>query len=197
MDEKKPTLLTVDFQDDFLSPSGPCYCAGGQEALQNALTLARACRAAGIPVIHVMTIHEDRASVPRRDRERDIIYCIRGSAGAEPAAGLVEPNDIIVTKNRYDAYHGTELSHTLQKLGTTEVLLVGLKSTCCVLAAGLGSLDRELALTVVRDACAPPAADVILQLVFDKGSESCQTIQTGALVARLEGQDVALGREMA
>jgi len=142
-----------------------------------------------------MTIHEDRASVPRRDRERDIIYCIRGSAGAEPAPGLVEPNDIVVTKNRYDAYHGTELSHTLHKLGTTEVLLVGLKSTCCVLAAGLGTLDRDLALTVVRDACAPPVADVILQLVFDKGSESCQTVQTNALVARLGGHHIPFGRK--
>ncbi|HJP60686.1 MAG TPA: isochorismatase family cysteine hydrolase [Gemmatimonadaceae bacterium] len=190
-------MLTVDFQSDFLSADGPCYCAGGQDALQNALKLADACRVAGIPVVHVMTIHEDRASVPRRDRERDIIYCIRGSAGAEPALGLVEPNDIVVTKNRYDAYYGTDLSHVLQKLGTTEVLLVGLKSTCCVLAAGLGTLDREFALTVVRDACAPPAADVILQLVFDKGSENCQTVQTSALIARLTGQDIPFRREIA
>src|SRR6059058_5726867 len=85
--------------------SGAPQHAKEQNVVENVKRLAEACRAAGIPVIHVHYGVEDANAL------------VRGSWGAAPAEGL-EPQegDFVVEKIRMCGWEGTKL----------EVLLAGL-----------------------------------------------------------------------
>src|SRR3954471_8858108 len=95
--------------------SGAPEHAKEQNVVENVSRLADACRAAGIPVIHVHYIVEEGApglkqNAPLFQGVKDATAPVRGTWGAAPADGL-EPQegDFVVEKMRMSAWEGTKL----------------------------------------------------------------------------------------
>ncbi len=123
-------LLVVDMQRDFVYPDGALHVEAASETVQPIAELITLARAHAIPVVYTRDTHTED------DREFDIWprHCIQGTEGHQIIDELApQPDDLIVDKNRYDAFYGTPLDHHLSHVRNIETLLiVGTVANICV-----------------------------------------------------------------
>jgi gluconolactonase len=126
-----------DMQNDVIieggafADSGAPEHAKAQDVVANVARLADACRAAGVPVIHVWYIVEKgaaglRLNAPLFQGVHDADALVRGSWGAAPADGL-EPQegDHVVEKMRMNGFFETRLDILLRGLGADTIVITG------------------------------------------------------------------------
>jgi nicotinamidase-related amidase len=137
-------LLVIDVQG-FYFEGGALALVGSQAAAETAGVVVAAFRERDWPVIHVQHLPPG-AEGPSVDIE-PVAYRIH------PA---VAPRDgeTLIGKRRANAFVGTDLGETLEKLGVTDVVVVGMQTHMCVEAASRAAADRGYRVTVVDDACA-------------------------------------------
>ena len=134
---KAAALVIQDLQNDVIieggafADSGAPAHATSQNVVENVKGLAAACRAAGVPVIHVWYIVEPGApglkqNAPLFEGVKGANALVRGSWGAAPADGL-EPQagDHIVEKMRMNAFYNTRLDILLRGLGAETLIITG------------------------------------------------------------------------
>jgi gluconolactonase len=137
LDPKRSALVIQDMQNDVIieggafADSGAPEHAKAQNCVENVARLADACRAAGVPVIHVWYIVEKGApglklNAPLFQGVRDADALVRGSWGAAPAEGL-EPRDgdHVVEKMRMNGFFQTRLDVLLRGLGVENLIVTG------------------------------------------------------------------------
>jgi gluconolactonase len=137
LDPRRSALVIQDMQNDVIieggafADSGAPEHAKAQDVVANVARLADACRAAGVPVIHVWYIVEKgaaglRLNAPLFQGVHDADALVRGSWGAAPADGL-EPKDgdHIVEKMRMNGFFQTRLDVLLRGLGAENLLITG------------------------------------------------------------------------
>src|SRR4051812_37128533 len=137
LDSKKSALIIQDLQNDVIieggafADSGAPAHATAQNVVGNVAELARRCREAGVPVIHVWYIVEPgaaglRLNAPLFQGVQEANALVRGSWGAAPADGL-EPQDgdHIVEKMRMNAFFDTRLDILLRGLGVDTIVVSG------------------------------------------------------------------------
>src|SRR5215212_3457203 len=137
LDARRSALVIQDMQNDVIieggafADSGAPAHATAQNVVGNVADLAAACRAAGVPVIHVWYIVEKGAPGLRQNaplfrgvREADAL--VRGTWGAAPAEGL-EPQDgdHVVEKMRMNGFFETRLDILLRGLGADQLVITG------------------------------------------------------------------------
>jgi len=66
----------------------------------------------------------------------------------------VRPEDIIVVKQRYSPFLGTDLDSVIRILGIRTVVIVGVNTNNCVLCTVFEAFNRDLAVVVLEDCCA-------------------------------------------
>src|SRR6266446_9063873 len=119
VDPGRVALIIQDLQNDVMAEGGAFAESGApqhakeQNVVENVKQLAEACRAAGIPVIHVHYIVEEgapglRQNAPLFQGVKDANALVRGSWGAAPVEGL-EPQegDHVVEKMRMNGFYET------------------------------------------------------------------------------------------
>lgn len=150
----RPALLLVDFQQDFLQAR--CLEPAAGEVVERAAVLLGACRALGVPVVHVWTTV--RAGDDRRMphwRENGLWRCVAGTPGHETPSPLApRADERVVHKTDYSAFAGTDLAQVLSDLGVDAVLVAGLHLHACVRATVLDAYARRLGIHVAEDAVA-------------------------------------------
>ena len=93
--------------------------------------LAEACRAAGVPVIHIWYIVEAGApglkqNAPLFEGVKGANALVRGTWGAAPADGLEpQPGDHVVEKMRMNGFYETRLDILLRGLGVENLIISG------------------------------------------------------------------------
>lgn len=147
MDLSKTAVLVVDV----LGGSG-AVVPGLEEMAANSVSIVRAARAAGVPVIFANDAH-----IPGLDRELEL-WGEHGIAGTDAAAPLaafeVRKGDYVVPKRRYDAFFQTDLDLTLRELGVDTLVVVGADTNICVLQTLAGAYFRGYKTIVAADATA-------------------------------------------
>src|SRR6059036_737059 len=137
IDPKRTALIVQDLQNDVIVEKGAFADSGSpehakeQNVVKNAKRLMEACRAKGIPVIHVHYIVEEGApglklNAPLFQGVKDTNALVRGSWGAAPADGL-EPQDgdLVVEKMRMNGFYDTKLDILLRGLGVETLIITG------------------------------------------------------------------------
>ncbi len=66
----------------------------------------------------------------------------------------VRPEDIIVVKQRYSPFLGTDLDAVIRILGIRTLVIVGVNTNNCVLCTVFEAFNRDLAVVVLEDCCA-------------------------------------------
>jgi gluconolactonase len=114
----------------FAASGAPAH-AGSQNVVANVADLAAACRAAGVPVIHVWYLVEPGAvglkqNAPLFRGVKDDDGLVRGTWGAASVDGL-EPQDgdHIVEKMRMNGFYETRLDILLRGLGAETLIITG------------------------------------------------------------------------
>jgi gluconolactonase len=137
LDPGRSALVIQDLQNDVIieggafADSGAPEHAKAQNVVANVADLAAACRAAGVPVIHVWYIVEKdapglRLNAPLFQGVKDSDALVRGTWGAAPAEGLeAQDGDHIVEKMRMNAFYETRLDILLRGLGVDNLIITG------------------------------------------------------------------------
>jgi biuret amidohydrolase len=178
MDDKSLALIVVDMNRAHLDiglnylPVAP---EDSKRILQNVggkvIPLFRKYRR---PIIFVKTIHRvhpetgepfsvmspfwkfqmEKKAVSGVGRKRET-KAVPGSPVTELMPELdVRPEDLIVVKQRYSPFLGTDLDIILRTLGIKAVVLVGVNTNNCVLCTAFEAFNRDLEVILLEDCCA-------------------------------------------
>ncbi|MFN8221929.1 MAG: cysteine hydrolase [Gaiellales bacterium] len=171
LDPGRCALIIQDLQNDVIidggafAESGSPQHAKEQDVVANVADLAGACRAKGIPVIHVWYIVEPGApglklNAPLFNGVKDTGALVRGTWGAAPADGL-EPHDgdFIVEKMRMSAWQGTRLENLLAGTGRDTIIITGAWTNMSIEHTARTGADKGYAMVVPEDGCSTMNAD--------------------------------------
>jgi gluconolactonase len=137
LDPKRSALVIQDMQNDVIIEGGAFADSGApahaiaQNAVGNVADLAAACRAAGVPVIHVWYVVEKgapglRQNAPLFQGVKEADALVRGTWGAAPADGLeAQDGDHVVEKMRMNGFYETRLDILLRGLGADQLIITG------------------------------------------------------------------------
>jgi gluconolactonase len=171
LDPKRTALIIQDMQNDVIIEGGAFAESGSpghakeQNVVANSAKLADACRAKGVPVIHVHYLVEEGApglklNAPLFQGLKDAGAMVRGSWGAAPAEGL-EPKkgDHVVEKMRMSAWEGTKLEQLLIGLGIDTVIVTGAWTNMSIEHTSRTGADKGYNMFVPEDCCSTMNAD--------------------------------------
>lgn len=164
----RTALLVVDMQADFASPEGAAGRWGLDlstvpDALAAAERLARAARAAKVPVLFAGLFTSPGTDSPawnermrRRGGDPDVeaALCREGAPGSAFVGPWPASGEIVIRKTRYSAFWNTDLDARLKALGVDTLVLAGLTTECCVADTARDAFNLDYHVFVVADACA-------------------------------------------
>ncbi len=154
-------VLVIDVQEEYFDPEGPAYFPESAQRLDAINQLIAGATTAGAHVVYVRHAHApDGSDVGRMadfDEDDAEDSFIEGTERVALHAGLtVTTEPIVITKNRYDSFLGTDLVATLLGKGIEAVVLVGYMTSFCIDATARGAQGRDFATIVVADAIGGP-----------------------------------------
>jgi gluconolactonase len=171
VDPRRAVLVIQDMQNDVIIDGGAWADTGApehakeQNVVENVKRLAAACRAAGIPVIHVHYIVDEGAAGLKINAGlfrgvKEAGGLVRGSWGAAPAEGL-EPQkgDFVVEKMRMNAWEGTRFESLLKGLGRDTVIVTGAWTNMSVEHTARTGADKGYYMIVPEDGCSTMNAE--------------------------------------
>jgi nicotinamidase-related amidase len=164
---QRPAVVTIDLHRGHLDPAVatlPLPADAAASLLDRAVPLLDEYRAAGLPVIHVVTAYRSRDEIvsnpywrfqaddPDSPRARVAEHNLAGMPGLELMPGVERPGDVTVTtKKRYDCFVGTDLALVLEAGGHDSVLVLGVNTNSCVIATSVAASVRDYAVFVVEE----------------------------------------------
>ncbi|MFW0783565.1 cysteine hydrolase [Gordonia sp. CPCC 206044] len=166
-DPTRCALVVIDMQNDFCSPQGSLaqrgFDVGAAVAMAPRLErLIGLARAADVRVVFVRTLHDATTDTPQwlgrigdePDAVRTGITCRTGTPGADFYGIEVDDDDVVITKNRFSGFVGTNLDLTLRSLGVDSLLFTGVATEVCVESTLRHALFHEYWVTLVEDCAA-------------------------------------------
>lgn len=156
---KNPVLVVIDMQKDFCMPGfkfddGNTDFSDIQQKVEKTGKFLEEYRAKGHTPIIFKTVHGPQVdSEPWKQKYKGEPPCLKGSEGAElmPDLGIDRENDIVITKNRFDAFHKTELDERLEKAGVTQVALAGVMTNVCVEYTAQSAFNHGYHVQILED----------------------------------------------
>lgn len=171
IDPTRCALIIQDMQNDvvmdggaFASSGSPAHCRE-QNAIENIRRLAEACRARGVPVIHVWFLVEPGATgvtmnAPLFEGLYEAKAMVRGAWGSAPVPGLErQPGDHVVEKDRMSAWEGTRLETILKALRRDTVIVTGAWTNMSIEHTARTGADKGYFMIVPEDSCSTMNAD--------------------------------------
>lgn len=166
VDEIRPAVLTIDMHRGHLDPEVatlPLTADASARVVQANHRLLSRARAAGVPVVHVITSYRDteessmnafwRAIADTNATRSNVLrHNLEHMPGVQLMPGMYAEGDRIVnTKKRYDCFLHTDLEFTLRRLGVNTLLITGVNTNSCVLTTTIAASVRDYACIVVED----------------------------------------------
>jgi ureidoacrylate peracid hydrolase len=214
LDTARVAVLVVDMQNDFGAKGGMFDRAGidisaVRDAIDPTIRALDAARRVGIPVVYLkMGYRDDLSDLGRPgspNRERHLNF----SVGAQVAApdgrasrvlirdtwntDLLDelkshPADLVIYKNRFSGFHGTELDAILKSRGVDWLIVTGVSTSVCVESTIRDAMFRDYLCVLLADCTAEPigsdlprtnheASLLLIQLLFGWVSSSTEFIR--------------------
>jgi gluconolactonase len=171
LDPARCALIIQDMQNDVVMEGGAFAASGSpqhcreQNALAHVAQLAAACRARGVPVIHVHFLVPPGArgltlNAPLFEGVIDSNALVRGTWGAAPAPGAeVMDGDFVVEKMRMSAWEGTTLETVLKAEGRDIIIETGAWTNMSIEHTARTGADKGYVMVIPEDACSTMNAD--------------------------------------
>jgi nicotinamidase-related amidase len=166
----RTALIVVDMQRAFVDPGEAMEVPPAREIVPRIQELLMVFRARRLPVVFTEFLYAETApllvgelhpehlrAAPGAPRGfgRPSSSCLAGEANVATVAELApRPDELVVQKPYYDAFHGTVLDGALRARGITHLVVTGTLTDICVLATVVGGFNREYRMTVVEDGVA-------------------------------------------
>ena len=145
------TLLVVDVLNDFVEQHPPEKQAALIAAINRLSDIVRSAHGRIIWVRQAFAPDLGDAFLAMRRSGRGIT--IEGTRGSQLADGLnVAPDEAVVVKKRYSAFHRTELDRLLPSPEQGDLIVCGLNTHACVRMAVIDAYQRDYHVTIATDA---------------------------------------------
>ena len=168
IDPNCTALIVIDMQNDFCTPAG-AYGRAGQDAspmpavAEKLRKLVATARARQVFTVFVRATYDEEVTsraLAQNRRRRGLVdsLCLEGTWGAqwygdvEPSPGA--PNEVVLTKHRFDAFQGTPLDLYLRNNGIRTVVITGVATSGCVESTIRHAFFQDYMVVVPRDAVA-------------------------------------------
>jgi nicotinamidase-related amidase len=147
----RPALVVIDLQKGFMSRPTVHPIA---EIVQRAARLADAFHDKGLPVVlvNVTGMAPGRTDADRLEQDED-----DEQTPPPDWADLVtelkpHPEDVLITKQRWGAFHDTALHQRLQQLGVTQIVLAGVRTSVGVESTARAAYEHGYHVVLATDA---------------------------------------------
>jgi len=148
-DPASSALLVIDCQNYFVSLPEP----DGVPILPNIKALMNTFRDVGRPVIFTRHMHKSDKSDFGMIGEWWPENIIEDTWESELHPSLdVAPSDIVIRKNRYSAFHETDLENILKNAGVRDVIITGVMTNLCCETTARDAYSRDYRVFLVADA---------------------------------------------
>jgi nicotinamidase-related amidase len=162
-------VLTLDLQMGIFE-----LIPGAEAVLEGAGRVARWARDGKLPLIHVgLGFAPGYPEIPEGsafgERIKPGKLFLKGSPSAEVHPRLLQPGDLVVSKQRVSAFSHNELQLILRARGVETLILMGIATSGIVLSTLRQAFDLDYRCVVVSDACAdrdPEVHRVLMEKVF-------------------------------
>ncbi|MEI6633412.1 MAG: isochorismatase family cysteine hydrolase [Chlamydiota bacterium] len=146
-----PVLLTIDLQKDFPRLFPLLKPPAKFDASVRRLTSFF--RERKLPIIHLLTLHkEDRSTWTRQMKRDDFRICVEGTEGMGELESVGRrPDETVIHKTRWSAFHGTELDRLLAVRGLDTLVLAGFLTHACIRVTALDAYQRDYDVIIARD----------------------------------------------
>ena len=164
---KRPALLVIDMQHDFIDPDAPVTCAPiAQRALPDISRIVESARRAGVPIFYTQGLARPDLSdvglwksVARREGRVQV----EGTRGAEIIEELApQEGDIVIRKRRPSAFFNTELDVFLRAFKIDTLIVTGASMSGCVRATIVDAFSRDIHVIVPRQ-CVIDRTEAVLE----------------------------------
>ncbi|MCP2323197.1 nicotinamidase-related amidase [Hamadaea flava] len=180
-------LVVIDLQN--ATVNAPVTPASGPEVVARAVELAHAFRDRQAPVVLVrVTARADGSdAAPGRNELPPHPGSLpeNWDAIVDDLAG--HPDDIVVTKRTWGAFHGTDLDLQLRRRGVTQIILAGLTTSIGVESTARAAYDHGYHVTLATDAMAdlnPEAHRNSVERIFPLLGQTGSTTEIVELLAK-------------
>jgi nicotinamidase-related amidase len=129
----KAALLIIDMQNQFCDPKGDLYLNGSRHIIKRIRRLAMLFRENKRPVIYTRHQHEpDGSDLGVMDLWWSGSHIYRNAWNSEIIEKLApEEGDLVIVKNRYSAFHGTDLDDILRQNDVGQLVITGVMTNLC------------------------------------------------------------------
>ncbi|MCA1009079.1 cysteine hydrolase [Rhodococcus hoagii] len=182
----RSALVVIDLQRDFLD-GGQAAIAGTSDVVPNVVSLVKAFRRVGRPIVHVVRLYVPGSSdvdLPRRDLIEDgAEVAAPGTEGSQVAEGIlppecrldaewllagnaqhVGPSEILLFKPRWSAFHRTELESLLRTWECDTVVVAGCNLPNCPRASLFDASERDFRTVLATDAVSQASPERLIDL---------------------------------
>lgn len=159
----RSAVLVIDMQRDFVEPGRPMTVPAAREVVPNVSRIAHAARAVGSPVIYTQHVLLDSFNVSPLETACNPKLVTDGMREESDGVEIVDeltplPGEVVVSKHRYDAFHGTRLDtvlHTIAGLGQIDtVIFTGTLTEVCCESTARSAFMRDYRVVFASDATA-------------------------------------------
>lgn len=184
---KKAGLLFFDMLNVYVHRGAQATSDTGRQALANAVRLRHAARKAGIPVMFAHANHKpDGTTSCRTITDTDIPLrpwpggeikhaAPQATAGSWEAVVVpeleVSPEDLLIPKYRWSAFHQTCLDLALRSRGIDTLLISGCATDIGVASTVFSARDMDYSIILVRDACSGTTVEanrLMMDMIFPR-----------------------------
>lgn len=179
LDGRSAALVLIDLQKGILGRD--LAPRSGEATLAAARDLAGRFRVAEAPVVLVSVgWARDFSDAPSQNVDRPIPWPKEGlpPEWSELADGLARPEDLLVRKRHWGAFHGTDLDLLLRRRGITTVVLGGVATNFGVESTARSAWEHGYDIVIVEDVCAsasPELHEFAIENVFPRISRVAQS----------------------
>ncbi|HEY4414755.1 MAG TPA: hydrolase [Verrucomicrobiae bacterium] len=152
IDKSKTALVVIDLQKGIVGRPAMPHTA--EMVVKNSAALAAAARRAGMPVflVHVAFSPDNKDVLnPQIDQPTPIPVRPADWTDIVPAMEQ-QPDDHLITKHQWGAFHGTELELQLRRRGITTIILCGISTNIGVESTARFAFEYGFQQIFVEDA---------------------------------------------
>jgi nicotinamidase-related amidase len=188
---RRPALINIDLANAWTRPGHPFSCENMDVIIPATQRLLEASRAKGVPIVFTTTAF-DVVDGPNSDMgiwNRKIpLEALEVGTPEVAIDDRIAPRDgeLVITKKRASAFHGTNLSSYLTAHGVDTVILTGVTLAGCVRHSAEDAIAEGFAPIVPREAVGDRVAGVVEWNLFDIDAKFGDVEPVDAVVEYLE-----------
>jgi nicotinamidase-related amidase len=191
----RTAVIAVDLQRECIEPAGAWPIHNKDELLANSAAILAACRRVGLPIIYTQHWLDPRGIDALKFeplRNGRPTHSVAGDPMAEIHEALAPTaDDIIVRKQRWSGFYGTNLELVLNRLDINHLIMFGIWSEACFETTVWDAIWRDFRLTIVKDACGTATELMHMTAILDLAN----WLYGGTIITTKELQKALAGEE--